>query len=235
MSSRPPSPTPTRFACSTFIRPARSRSKASRRKLSPAASPGQGSGASRTLPSFSDAVASVAALAQPGDMVLTLGAGSVSQLGAMILEKLAANSSRKSLGRDAPERDGPSPVSRKNPTAGRPSCARLGRGRAPSPRLASEPTWHCLNSRKPVIVILLSGFLSTTDSKEWRGNQVLPRYRKSCIRFPTQFLSTRLPSASLSTTHGSSIWKRSRNPHFCAGKSASPSAADRSTKRLPIG
>jgi UDP-N-acetylmuramate--alanine ligase len=39
-------------------------------------------------PSFSDAVATVAALAQPGDMVLTLGAGSVSQLGAMLLEKL---------------------------------------------------------------------------------------------------------------------------------------------------
>ncbi len=43
-------------------------------------------------PSFSDAVASVAALAQPGDMVLTLGAGSVSQLGAMLLEKLEAKS-----------------------------------------------------------------------------------------------------------------------------------------------
>jgi UDP-N-acetylmuramate--alanine ligase len=41
-------------------------------------------------PTFSDAVASVAALAQPGDMVLTLGAGSVSQLGAMLLEKLPA-------------------------------------------------------------------------------------------------------------------------------------------------
>jgi UDP-N-acetylmuramate--alanine ligase len=41
-------------------------------------------------PSFSDAVATVAALVQPGDMVLTLGAGSVSQLGAMILESLAA-------------------------------------------------------------------------------------------------------------------------------------------------
>ncbi|MBZ5664971.1 MAG: UDP-N-acetylmuramate--L-alanine ligase [Acidobacteriia bacterium] len=39
-------------------------------------------------PSFSDAVAQVAGLAQPGDMVLTLGAGSVSQLGAMMLEKL---------------------------------------------------------------------------------------------------------------------------------------------------
>jgi UDP-N-acetylmuramate--alanine ligase len=39
-------------------------------------------------PSFADAVTGVAALAQPGDMVLTLGAGSVSQLGAMILEKL---------------------------------------------------------------------------------------------------------------------------------------------------
>src|SRR5450631_1648864 len=43
-------------------------------------------------PSFSHAVASVAALVQPGDMVLTLGAGSVSQLGAMILEKLGTTS-----------------------------------------------------------------------------------------------------------------------------------------------
>jgi UDP-N-acetylmuramate--alanine ligase len=38
--------------------------------------------------SFADAVATVGALAQPGDMVLTLGAGSVSQMGAMLLEKL---------------------------------------------------------------------------------------------------------------------------------------------------
>ncbi len=43
-------------------------------------------------PSFSDAVAAVAALAQPGDMVLTLGAGSISQLGSMILEKLETRS-----------------------------------------------------------------------------------------------------------------------------------------------
>ena len=41
--------------------------------------------------SFSDAVATVVALARPGDMVLTLGAGSVSQLGAMILEKLESS------------------------------------------------------------------------------------------------------------------------------------------------
>ncbi len=40
------------------------------------------------VPSFSHAVASVVALAQPGDMVLTLGAGNVSQLGAMVLERL---------------------------------------------------------------------------------------------------------------------------------------------------
>jgi UDP-N-acetylmuramate--alanine ligase len=39
-------------------------------------------------PSTADAVAMVAALAHSGDMVLTLGAGSVSQLGAMILQKL---------------------------------------------------------------------------------------------------------------------------------------------------
>jgi len=38
--------------------------------------------------SFADAVESVAAVAQDGDMILTLGAGSVSQLGPMILERL---------------------------------------------------------------------------------------------------------------------------------------------------
>src|SRR5271165_6821601 len=47
-------------------------------------------------PSFPDAVDTVAALAEPGDMVLTLGAGNVSQLGAMILEKLETNASSKS-------------------------------------------------------------------------------------------------------------------------------------------
>ena len=40
--------------------------------------------------SFADGVARVAA-AQPGDMILTLGAGSVSQLGPMILAKLQEN------------------------------------------------------------------------------------------------------------------------------------------------
>ena len=41
-------------------------------------------------PSFGDAVNSATAAAQDGDMILTLGAGSVSQLGPMILEKLNA-------------------------------------------------------------------------------------------------------------------------------------------------
>jgi UDP-N-acetylmuramate--alanine ligase len=40
------------------------------------------------MPSFADAAIAVAARAQPGDMILTLGAGSVSQLGPMILERL---------------------------------------------------------------------------------------------------------------------------------------------------
>jgi UDP-N-acetylmuramate--alanine ligase len=46
-------------------------------------------------PSFDDAVAMVAALAQPGDMVMTLGAGSVSQLDRMILEKLESTATPK--------------------------------------------------------------------------------------------------------------------------------------------
>src|SRR5713101_1151500 len=51
---------------------------------------GAGNGSVAYSPSFADAVAAVAARAQPGDMVLTLGAGSVSQLATMILEKLAS-------------------------------------------------------------------------------------------------------------------------------------------------
>jgi UDP-N-acetylmuramate--alanine ligase len=38
--------------------------------------------------SFADAVGAASAGAQEGDMILTLGAGSVSQLGPMILERL---------------------------------------------------------------------------------------------------------------------------------------------------
>jgi len=40
--------------------------------------------------SFAEAVARVSAVAEPGDMILTLGAGSVSQIGPMILERLEA-------------------------------------------------------------------------------------------------------------------------------------------------
>jgi UDP-N-acetylmuramate--alanine ligase len=42
----------------------------------------------RYASSFSDAVESVAAAARPGDMILTLGAGSVSQIGQQVLQKL---------------------------------------------------------------------------------------------------------------------------------------------------
>jgi UDP-N-acetylmuramate--alanine ligase len=44
----------------------------------------------RYVPSFTEAVNAICEAAQPGDMILTLGAGSVSQLGPMILEKLQA-------------------------------------------------------------------------------------------------------------------------------------------------
>jgi UDP-N-acetylmuramate--alanine ligase len=44
----------------------------------------------RYVGSFAEAATAAAAAAQPGDMILTLGAGSVSQLGPMILEKLQA-------------------------------------------------------------------------------------------------------------------------------------------------
>jgi UDP-N-acetylmuramate--alanine ligase len=47
-------------------------------------------------PSFADAIDSVSGSAEEGDMILTLGAGSVSQMGPMILEKLQA---RQAVGR----------------------------------------------------------------------------------------------------------------------------------------
>jgi UDP-N-acetylmuramate--alanine ligase len=40
--------------------------------------------------SFEDAAAAVSARAQPGDMILTMGAGSISQLAPIVLEKLEA-------------------------------------------------------------------------------------------------------------------------------------------------
>jgi UDP-N-acetylmuramate--alanine ligase len=48
--------------------------------------------------SFADAVSSAVSVAQEGDMILTLGAGSVSQLGPMILEKLKERESREQSG-----------------------------------------------------------------------------------------------------------------------------------------
>jgi UDP-N-acetylmuramate--alanine ligase len=49
----------------------------------------------RYLPSFADAAREVAGLAEPGDMVLTLGAGNISQLGAQVLEHLKAREKPK--------------------------------------------------------------------------------------------------------------------------------------------
>ncbi len=51
---------------------------------------GKGGRSAQYVSSFAEAVSSAAAVAQEGDMILTLGAGSVSQLGPMILEKLKA-------------------------------------------------------------------------------------------------------------------------------------------------
>jgi UDP-N-acetylmuramate--alanine ligase len=48
----------------------------------------KGAESTQYVSSFPEAVSAVAAVAQDGDMILTLGAGSVSQLGPMILEKL---------------------------------------------------------------------------------------------------------------------------------------------------
>jgi UDP-N-acetylmuramate--alanine ligase len=49
---------------------------------------GTSSDSIRYVPSFEEAVLATTSAAEPGDMILTLGAGSVSQLGPMLLEKL---------------------------------------------------------------------------------------------------------------------------------------------------
>jgi UDP-N-acetylmuramate--alanine ligase len=47
------------------------------------------------VPSFADAVNQAASLAREGDLVLTLGAGSVSQIGPMVIEELEKRNSAK--------------------------------------------------------------------------------------------------------------------------------------------
>src|SRR5689334_22538040 len=49
--------------------------------------------------SFSDAADLITAMAEPGDMVLTLGAGNVAQVGPMVLERLAAREKARAAGR----------------------------------------------------------------------------------------------------------------------------------------
>ncbi|MGO8793964.1 MAG: UDP-N-acetylmuramate--L-alanine ligase [Candidatus Sulfotelmatobacter sp.] len=56
----------------------------------------KGGAAAQYAASFADAVNAVVAAAENGDMILTLGAGSVSQLGPMILEKLNAMDGHRS-------------------------------------------------------------------------------------------------------------------------------------------
>ena len=58
----------------------------------------------RYVPSFAEAAETVAEAAKEGDMVLTLGAGNVSHVGPMILEKLGASE----VGAGAPARAIPS-------------------------------------------------------------------------------------------------------------------------------
>jgi UDP-N-acetylmuramate--alanine ligase len=55
----------------------------------------------RYASSFAEAVDAVAAVAEDGDMILTLGAGSVSQLGPMILEKLKERDAARSGSADS--------------------------------------------------------------------------------------------------------------------------------------
>jgi UDP-N-acetylmuramate--alanine ligase len=48
-------------------------------------------GAARYVPGFADVPAVVAALAQPGDLVLTMGAGDITKMGPLVLDEIAAS------------------------------------------------------------------------------------------------------------------------------------------------
>ncbi|MGH9544732.1 MAG: UDP-N-acetylmuramate--L-alanine ligase [Terriglobales bacterium] len=61
----------------------------------------EGKRAASYAASFADGIALIVATAQPGDMILTLGAGSVSQLGPMILAKLQGTEAASSRPRAA--------------------------------------------------------------------------------------------------------------------------------------
>ena len=88
MSSQPPSRTPTRSSSSIFTLRAKPPIEGVTGQSLAQLIAETGKPAASYASSFADGVASVVEAAQPGDMILTLGAGSVSQLGPMILEKL---------------------------------------------------------------------------------------------------------------------------------------------------
>jgi len=50
-------------------------------------------GAARYVPDFADVPAVVAALARPGDLVLTMGAGDITKMGPLVLDEIAASAS----------------------------------------------------------------------------------------------------------------------------------------------
>ena len=78
---------PMPFSYWIFMPPVSRRSKALLLNSGPSHRETGGRNASY-VSSFADAVNLVTAVAEDGDMILTLGAGSVSQLGPMILDKL---------------------------------------------------------------------------------------------------------------------------------------------------
>jgi UDP-N-acetylmuramate--alanine ligase len=48
-------------------------------------------GTARYVPDFADVPAVVAALVQPGDLVLTMGAGDITKMGPLVLDEIAAS------------------------------------------------------------------------------------------------------------------------------------------------
>ena len=57
----------------------------------------QGNSTARYVGSFGEAVDAAIAAARPGDMILTLGAGSVSQIAPLILEELEAKNASRAV------------------------------------------------------------------------------------------------------------------------------------------
>ena len=105
-------------------------------------------GGARYVPDFADVPAVVAALARPGDLVLTMGAGDITKMGPLVLDEIAASGGwprhdrRSARQRSGPRHDhGRGPRGGAAAPGGHVAASRGGRGSSRWRRSPSSPGW----------------------------------------------------------------------------------------------